>query len=133
MREDWAKHQKSYWLAHARNRAFPLWQRVVWFAQANHLPNGHTPLGSGELAEGTALVDLSTGEVESIASKSSIAKAITAAVEAGLLAESSCSSCLVLPWGISGGNPQRGRSDTPCRQRHSTRVLSDSDNRVVES
>jgi hypothetical protein len=107
----WAAHRQSSWLLRARDRRFPLHQRVWFVALGSHARNGHAPLAPGQLAALLATVHAGTGELDPPPAQAAISHAISRAREMGLVDPRSSSRCLIVqPADVRGGIGRRG----PC-------------------
>jgi hypothetical protein len=105
----WAKHYQSAWDNRAANTDLPLWMRVASLAYGRHEANGHTNFQRGDLSWILGKPLKSGGDFKR-RDRHTIRDAIAVAVKYGLLAEGSCSECLVVsPHTIEGplGNPHK--------------------------
>lgn len=126
----WTKHYQSAYLDDAGNPNYPNAIRVAFLAYGTHKANGHARFRQREIANVLGAMDESGTFVP--ASKYTVGRAITTAVEWGLLAEGSKALCLIVPGHRIRGH--HGDADAPCdrhrpvaRQRqpsHGLRVVS---------
>jgi hypothetical protein len=102
----WAKHYRHVWENRAANPHLPLWARLVALAYGTHEANMHTNFRRGDLS--LILGEPGKGRRD----RSTLRKALAAAVQYGWLAEGSSSECLVVPAGAVVGPP--GDPFKPC-------------------
>ena len=108
-RNTWAKHFQSVWEERAADPAYPLWCRVGWLALARHKANGHANFQRGQLSQ--IFGGFGKDGFKPLDSNN-LQRVIRKAKKAGLLDESSCAECLVVPahaveggWGGSAYSP----------------------------
>jgi hypothetical protein len=107
----WAKHYQSAWDNRAANTELPLWMRVVCLAYGRHEANGHASFQRGDLSWILGKPSKIGGDFKR-RDRHTIRDAIAVAVRYGLLAEGSCSECLVVPPNAIQG--PLGNPDKPC-------------------
>jgi hypothetical protein len=106
----WTKHYQIGWENRAANQQLPLWFRIVALAYGRHEANGHANFQRGHLSYIFGGPDAS-GTFEK-RSRASLNSAINTAVTNNLLAEGSCTECLIVPaHDISG---PLGDASKPC-------------------
>jgi hypothetical protein len=106
----WAKHFQSVWEERAADPIYPLWCRVAWLAFARHKANGHINFQRGQLGE---IFGRFGEDGFKPLDPNNLQRAIRDAKKAGLLDESSCAECLVVPaHAIEGG--WGGSAHSPC-------------------
>lgn len=98
----------------AQNPNFPRWERVRFAALARVNRDGHAEFGMNELRGilgGTKRTPAGVA-VPDLASAQTVTDAIRLAKEKGVIAEESCSRCLVIPG--NGKSVSQGRGRTGC-------------------
>lgn len=91
----WAIHYQQPWRDDAANPKFPLALRVAFLAYGNHHANGHANFRQGEIAKTLGHLDARGGFVP--ADRRTVHRAISQAVDHGLLAKGSKALCLIVP------------------------------------
>lgn len=119
----WARHFQDAWHDDSLNPKFPKALRVAFLAYGTHRANGHARFKTGEIAKVLSRVD-ETGTLIP-AAYNTVHRAITTAIELGLLDKGSTSLCLIVPnhrisGGVGDADDPCDRHDQPARRRRKT-------------
>ncbi|MDH6245169.1 hypothetical protein [Mycobacterium sp. OTB74] len=107
----WARHYQAAWDNRASDPTFPLWFRMMALAYGRHEANGHANFKRGQLSWilGTPQVP---GPGFHRVERSYLQRTLKVVIGNGLLAEGSCTECLIVPGhAVAGG---LGDPDAPC-------------------
>lgn len=105
----WARHYQIAWENRAADTNLPLWFRLMALAYGRHEANGHANFKRGQLS---VILGTPSGDGWRRVDRYYLRDTIKIAVEHGLLAEGSCTECLVVPGhAVAGGI---GDPEEPC-------------------
>ena len=108
--DEWVKHEVPHLEAMAENTSLPGWLRLHYLAMARMRSDGHAHFERGELAD--ALGKVNAGGELIPADRHNVQRAIRAARKHNVLAEESCTTCLVVPRDVAW---KGGLSDGLCK------------------